>query len=356
MLYRKTHVYTIGMLLLYTPLLKSCQQPGMNAGEDGRVQTAPPAQTPKAKQGAPVLEKPESPDSGLVMASSSGSSPDSKQAAAASRGIVAKRPSVRKLGGEGTPIVATKRAKKEEVVFPNHRKWFTSFTQAVAQIEQDLENTAAWDVVEEVLAEGAEHNFLERSIVCPNDSNPDTEYEYTPLHYAASRGILSLVKELVVYEKVPVDIQTTGKHNTPLHLAASRGHLDIVQFLVEKGANPNLVDYQENSVVHYAATGNYGEMARDIIHYLVEGGADFKKITDPNISMLDMSIIVGNLPIVEYWEDNYTNSQDPDIDQLTQKALRLAQYRRKNYPRERGIQKEIIKILKRMMEARQAKK
>ncbi len=358
MLYKKVPRFLIEILLLYAFLFNSCQQPGLNAREDNIAQADTPAQTPQTEQGTPILTTPESPSTRLVMPSTSDSSPDTKQVAVAStrREIIAKRPSAGQPSEETLPMAAKRT--KTEVTLPNpiHKSWFTSFTQAVTQIEQDLENEEAWDAMEEVLTEGKKHDFLERSIVSPNDSNPTTEYEYTPLHYAASRGILSLVKELVSCEKVPINIQTQNKKSTPLHLASSRGHLEVVEYLAENGADLNCVDYQENSALHYAAAGNYGEMARDIVHYLVGKGADFKKTTDPNITMLDMAVMVGSIPIVEYWEDNYENDPDPDIDKLTKKALGLAQYRYKNFPKERVVQKMIVRILKKIMRVRQAKK
>ena len=355
MLHIKEPKCIIGILLLYAYLFHGCQQPGLHAGEDDIAQSAPPAQKSQAKQGTQALTIPNSPGTGLIMTSSSDSSPDAKQVTVATRGIVAKRPSNRQPGEEEASLIATKRAKKEETL-PNHKAWFTSFTQAVAQVEQDSGNEAAWDTVEDILIAGKKHDFLMRSIVCPNDSNPDTEYEYTPLHYAASRGILSLVKELVVCEKVPADIQTTNKQNTPLHLAASRGHLDVVQFLVEQGANPNLLDSKGGSTLHYAAAGNHGEMARDIIYYLVKKDTDFKKTVHPGTSMLDVAVMSGNIPVVEYWEDNYKNNPDSAIDVMTREALALAQYRFKKYVQERGVQKTIIRILKIFMQSRQENK
>jgi ankyrin repeat protein len=255
-----------------------------------------------------------------------------------------------------TQVIISEQARKETSLSA-HKAWFASFTQAVVQIEQDLENDAAWDAVEKVLIEGKKCDFLIKSIVCPNDSNSTAEYEYTPLHYAAARGILSLVRNLVIDKQVSVDIQTQNKKNTPLHLASSRGYLDIVECLIKYGADLNLPDSKGGSALHYAAAGKKGEMNRDVIEYLVAGGADFKKkVPSSGTSMLDVAVMSGNTPVIEYWEDNYKNDLDVTVDVMTQEALALAKYRFKKYSQERGIQKEIIKILKGIMKTRQAKK
>ena len=131
--------------------------------------------------------------------------------------------------------------------------------------------------MEDLLYEGKHNDFLRASVMCPNDINPITDYEYTPLHYAASIGLLTLVKELVTYECVPVDIQTQENRHTPLHLASSRGHLDVVQFLIAQGADLHLIDSEGGGALHYAAAGRQGVRNRDVIEYLVARGADIKK-------------------------------------------------------------------------------
>ena len=354
MLYRKTHVYIIGILLLYALLFNSCQHPGLNAGEDDIAQVAPPTQKPQAKQVVQVLTTPESPDAGLIMTSSSDVSPGTKQVSVASREIMTKRPPTRQPGEEASRTAA-KRAKKEEEL-PGHKEWFTSFRQVVARLEENSSDEEAWEVWEDILFEGRKHNFLTKSIACPSDGNPDFEYEYTPLHYAAATGIRSIVLELVGYENIPVNIQTQNKKNTALHLASSRSHLDVVEYLLEQGADPNLLDYQGTTTLHYAAAGNYGEMARDIIHCLVKKGADFKKTISSGSSMLDTAVMQCNLPVIEYWEDVYEKNPDPDIDVMTKEALGFAKYRFKKHPEERSLQKDIIKILKKVMRSRQAKR
>ena len=58
-------------------------------------------------------------------------------------------------------------------------------------------------------------------------------------HYVACAGY-----EVDTLASVPVlgGVYSTG--NTCLHLAAQNGHLDMVECLIERGANPRLIDYR----------------------------------------------------------------------------------------------------------------
>ena len=364
-----------------------CQQPGLNAREEDMEQTGPQTQTPQAKLGTGVSTMHEPPGGRLTLTSSSDSSPDTKRAdttapdhngqdpltvhvpqsntlalaranttitEANGKEVARKRPATAQLDKIEEQRAVAKQA-KIEAPSPAHKAWFASFTQTVAQIEEDLRDETAWDNMERLLNEGGKNNFLTTSITCPNDSTPATEYEYTPLHYAAARGLLALVKELVEQRNVPVDIQTQDNKSTPLHLAASRGHLDVVRLLVDRDANPDITDSEGGGVLHYAAAGRKGEMNRDVIEYLVAKGADFKKTMNPNTSMLDMAVLAGNIPVIEYWEDNYANSLDSDIDVLTKEALILAKHRLRQYPKERSIQVTIIRCLQNLLEVRRNK-
>ncbi len=379
--------YAVAMCLC-TLLSHGCQQPQLTVVGDEPTQKSPPASqelTPKYERSMEATKEHE--PSGIVLTSSSDSSPDTRHAdpaapdrnsqdqlmANASQGntltyaradttiteandkeVARKRPATTQLDKIEEQRAVAKQA-KIEAPSPAHKAWFASFTQAAAQIGEDPQDEAAWENMERILDEGKQNNLLAASIMYPNDSNPAATYEYTPLHYAAARGILELVRELVERRSVSVDIQTKDSKNTPLHLASSRGHLDVVQFLEKHGANLNLVDNEEGSALHYAAAGRKGEMNREVIEYLIAKGADFKKTIDSGTAMLGIAVIAGNMPVVEYWEDNYSNSSDPDIDIITNKALMLAKYRLKQFPQEQGTQAQIIKILTNFLKTRQDK-
>lgn len=265
-------------------MLHGCQQPQLNVVGDETTQKSPPAPqelTLTSEQNTEATATKEHELSSTVLTISSDSSPDAKHAdpaaldlestaqpianvsqgntlapantdttmTEASREVVRKRPSTTRVGKHDEKLPATKQTKKEAEPL-SHEEWFTLFADAIKRMERDSEDEEAWKAVEKLLDTGAKSGFLTTSITCPNDSNPTTEYEYTPLHYAAAKGLIKLVKELVEQQNVPVNIQTHNSKSTPLHLAASRGHVDVVKFLVDQGADPSIIDSEGGSALH----------------------------------------------------------------------------------------------------------
>lgn len=88
----------------------------------------------------------------------------------------------------------------------------------------------------------------------------------TPLHWACESGSLELVKFIVDYHRNLSD--GTISHGslinglnidakdcegwTPLHSAAAEGHLEIVKYLLSIGANPNILNDEDESMVDVA--------------------------------------------------------------------------------------------------------
>ena len=63
---------------------------------------------------------------------------------------------------------------------------------------------------------------------------------YTPLHYAAENGHLSVV-EYLVNHRADINAYTSrwDPSGTPLHLAATNDHFRVVEYLVNQKADIN---------------------------------------------------------------------------------------------------------------------
>jgi hypothetical protein len=91
----------------------------------------------------------------------------------------------------------------------------------------------------------------------------------TPLYYAASFGIEHVVKALLG-QGAEVDAIGGRLGATAFHAAALRGHVKIMDILIQKGADPNKLDFIKKSPLDSAAVADNVEVAR----YLLDHGAD----------------------------------------------------------------------------------
>ena len=90
----------------------------------------------------------------------------------------------------------------------------------------------------------------------------------TPLHLAAKEGYVSVVKELLRNNADPN--LTDLKRSSPLHAACGEGNLAIVQALLIRGADVSMTDDYQFSPLHRAAQGGH----TDVVRQLLEAGAD----------------------------------------------------------------------------------
>ena len=67
--------------------------------------------------------------------------------------------------------------------------------------------------------------------------NTETNWGWTPLHIASSKGHSKIVFLLV--QNVARLEERTKRGETPLYIAAKKGHLSIVKYFLERGANIN---------------------------------------------------------------------------------------------------------------------
>ena len=88
---------------------------------------------------------------------------------------------------------------------------------------------------------------------------------WTPLHEAAFRGHLGVVRVLISDFKADINAHA-GSGRTPFHLAAHRGQLDVVRVLIsEFKVDVNVHDKDGRTPLHWAASGGHLDVVRVLI-------------------------------------------------------------------------------------------
>jgi len=94
---------------------------------------------------------------------------------------------------------------------------------------------------------------------------PDT----VPLYYAVMFGFRGLAQRLL--DAHPRDVNARGgDHGTPLHAAVHKEDLDLVALLLERGADMESRDLQDQTALYVASSRGYVEVVRS----LIDRGAD----------------------------------------------------------------------------------
>ncbi len=91
-------------------------------------------------------------------------------------------------------------------------------------------------------------------------------------------------------------------HNgyTPLHGAAEKGNVEMVRLLLEKGARPNVKDIKGNTPLSKAIFNSGEDIS--LIRELVAGGADPEFVFYPGMDARLMARKLGKQSIVDFFE------------------------------------------------------
>ena len=123
-------------------------------------------------------------------------------------------------------------------------------------------------------------------------SKSQNENEATPIHSAAKRGYVEIVRELLKAGHV-YNIRSK-QVLAPLHLAAKEGYVSVVEELLQRNADPNVADVNKSSPLHAASIA--GNLA--MVQALVSFGADVSKSDTSQISPLHHAAKRGHIDIV----------------------------------------------------------
>ena len=127
------------------------------------------------------------------------------------------------------------------------------------------------------------------------DLNRQDVYKLSPLHHAAMRGNIRVVKFLTEQPGIRVDIQDS-QDSTPLHIAATYGNTEVARILLEAGADCKILDYQQQNALHRAAKEGNNQIVEIIINNLSEDVKKevMKQMDNESNSPLLLAVQAGN--------------------------------------------------------------
>jgi hypothetical protein len=115
----------------------------------------------------------------------------------------------------------------------------------------------------------------------------------TPLHYAALRGLYSMVEFLVVKHAQDVNSRGLTDNAIPLHLASERGHVKVVRFLLERGAKVTAQTGEGRTPLHLVS--KRGQL--EVIGILIERGADVSAHDNHQQTPLHLAVFYGHVEV-----------------------------------------------------------
>ena len=125
------------------------------------------------------------------------------------------------------------------------------------------------DAISVLLHAGADPNII--------DGNGNTLLHYAVYVYCRKEVLQEIVES-------GVDVNATNRNGiTALMKASRRGHIDAISVLLHAGVDPNIVDCNGNTLLHYAV---YGDCSMEVLQAIVESGVDVNATNRDKITVL----------------------------------------------------------------------
>ncbi|XP_054766697.2 putative ankyrin repeat protein RF_0381 isoform X2 [Lytechinus pictus] len=148
------------------------------------------------------------------------------------------------------------------------------------------------------------------------DVNKVDNKGWTPLHHAARKGRIDIVKQLICHHGHGADDvnQTRKDGSTALHSSSQEGHLEVTKFLVSKGADVHKGNNNGLTALHNAAKNGHMEVTK----FLVSEEANVHKGDDNGVTALHYAAENGHYKVTKFLVSEEANvHKGDDINGLT---------------------------------------
>ncbi|KAF3911404.1 Ankyrin-1 [Dactylellina cionopaga] len=128
-------------------------------------------------------------------------------------------------------------------------------------------------------------------------SSRESKNGFSPLHKAAERGNIDIIKDLLAH---CADIEAlTDAGSTPLLVAVKFGHKEVIELLISRGADMDCCNHTGQTAAHIAADKGH----KEILKLLYEKGSCIDEFNGSWRTPLYLAVKAGNESIVRYLLD-----------------------------------------------------
>jgi ankyrin repeat protein len=140
----------------------------------------------------------------------------------------------------------------------------------------------------------------------PNDLNSRDSLNMTPLNWAAHKGHIGIVRELLARG---ADHQMGDKDSSqPIHNAAAAGHIPALELLIQAGASIDAQDVNGQTPLLFAMLYRHPEAAK----WLVEKGAHVNLANSQKSTPLQLAAMAGNIEFARLLIEHGAQTEIPD--------------------------------------------
>ena len=170
-------------------------------------------------------------------------------------------------------------------------------------------------------ATSSNEDFEVTQLLLESSSNPEAvdKENNTPLHNAAEKGSLNIVRILIEYSNDVMSYvnATNQKNETALHCAVKMGHSEVVEYLLENNCKVSEIDVEKHTELHYAAANGNSCISTLLLKYAVDVKTYANAHNSKKETALHLAARKGRFEVAKLLLENHSDIDAVDKDQNT---------------------------------------